>query len=325
MGTTSSSPFSPCTNLLVSDDACDLLNCKPKEIIPLGQSSEETSSYLLQLKRNTKFQGNSVTSVIYSEFHNYPQERYLVHLCTFVKRAVEQNICPFFAPIYSIGYNCDPNVVSRDGANMVVMHGVPPPTSLETWFTLDLTLRDKQLMVFQLLYACYLLKTGHYFYGLGQHNLFVTTLSAPKKWTVVSAVNKFYEFTSEYQLQVAYLPIHLPLTNDLSSLQHVFQAAQVTFTDVDTTILHLATELQLFSRYIQEDSDVTGLVDRALERAGVEEYQNIQPFAFEYMSFIPTEPPPPEPMDPLTVQFEELRMKQDAIRSEIKKLLRNKK
>lgn len=325
MGITNSSP---CTNLLVSDNACELMNCEPKQVTLLSQSPVETS-YLLKMKRNTKFQGHSVTEVIYSAFNNHPQERYLIHLCSFIKRAVDQHVCLFFVPVYAVGYNCDSNAVNSDTADVVVMHGVPPNTSLETWLTFDLPLREKQLMMFQLLYACYVLKSGRYFYGLSKPNLFVATLPAPKKWTVVSTVNKFYEFTSQYQLQVSYLPTHLPLTNDLSSLQDVFQAAQVmfqaaqvTFTTVENTILNLAKELHLFSRYVPDGSEVTGLVDWFLERANVEEYQNIQPFSFEFTSLIETEPPPPEPMDPLTIQFEELRVKQEAIRREIKRLIK---
>lgn len=322
MGTTTSSS---CKNLLLSDDACEISSCVKQ--LKVYQESGDITSYLLQLKSNTKFVGKPIKKVLYSLFFSSTQQQYLVRLCSFIRQASFQNICPFLTPVYAIGYNCAPpnNTLPKNNSEkkgMAVVHGLPPTTTLKKWSTFILNdttgMRDYQLVLFQLLYTCYLLEKGNFFYGLHTKNLFVRTLKTPKRFLLIIG-DLFFEFSCLYEVQVGLLPLNFPLSNDMSFLAPFFKRATISLKlSPHSTLLLLASELKIQGKKAVVTEDVMGMRDSFLLK------QNIQPFSFHpnTMDFTTKENIRSKPQtDPALLSYRDMLQKQVVVRNKIKTLV----
>lgn len=323
MGTARSAP---CTNLLLPDDACRLLQCSTQ--IQLISRTDTHTTYQIQLQPKTKFLSKTLKSVLYTTFHNFPYQLYMIELCTFIKQAFYQKICPFFIPVYSLGYHCiqtDKSNALEPAYDFVVVHGTPVGLPIETWLARkkETNVRDIQLIMFQLLYTCYVLQSGRFFHGLQKENLFLVKRTAPKLFIVVMN-DTFFEFKSLYEIQVGHLPNNPPLTDDLSYIFRLCERANITVTSsIETTLNGLATALQLQTQtpFQHDNAEVMGIRDGFFKQ-----HRNIQPFYFQ-----PQATPKPQLSSPgstkkkpsaAQVRYQDVLQKQEVVRKELKKLLR---
>lgn len=321
----------PCTNLLLPDNACNLMQCSTRaEVI---KQTTEQATYLVELLPKTKFLGLHLGSVLLSRFHSLTKKRYLVHLCTFIKQVTFQKVCSFLVPVYSLGFNCQEDKSQKE-ATLVVVHGVPPDVPLHKWLkslTSDLE-HEGQLLFFQVLYTCYVLEKGKFYYGLQKENMFVKHRASAKHYVVLVG-DIFYEFTTMYELKVGHLPDSPPQNNDLSYVLTLFEKTNiVTDTSLESTLTELATKLRLHTNtpFLDKQAEFMGIRDQFLLQ------HNVQPFAFqpvqqnqpETLGTVKQTPAPKQPrvvkkpreiLDPENARYQEITQKQARVRAEIKK------
>ena len=279
MGTNSS-----CSNLQRFEDACRLSECQnTRKPMPEWTLLPNVQSYLLQLKKGTRYQGQQVSLVVYSVVSTSTTQGPWVHLCSFIKQTVEQGVCPFFAPVYSLGYNCD-----KEG--VVVVHGLTDPQSkplLQTWPFLSH--QDKLLVVFQLLYVCHVLQMGHFDYGLSPETLHVVALEKPKTWSVATD-SSFFEFQTVDQLSVAGLPV-FPPNRDMHTVRQLCSSVRVDLDDmVELTLMQVARQLNIVTPgLLRVPKDLIG-IQRSFLKPSVslsDVYQNLQSFSYQLHHDLP--------------------------------------
>lgn len=262
---------SRCSNLLPSDNACDIVKCQEAQSTIPEWNVVNMNSYWLDLKEGTKYQGKKLPYVAYSVGQT---TQLVIHLCSFIKQVVDQGVCPFLAPVYSIGYNCKKSVV--------ILHGVPLGKLLKDWWlTEDVSLLDKQLIVFQLLYVCHVLQLGNYPQGLHAETLYVVTLKAPKTWRVATE-SSFFEFTTLYSLRVSALPL-FPPSADMSTVSDFSSKAGFNFVGVQGsqgTLLQLGRQLNIVSPGFPWDEHAIGVSPSFFKPPLSDVYQTLQSFTF---------------------------------------------
>lgn len=273
MGTNTSSP---CSNS--AENACDITQCQTEISSFPEWNTRVSKSYRLYLKKNTKYQGKTVNSVIYSVLENTKNKQYIMQLCSFIKQVVDQGVCPFISPLYSIGYNCDHE------NNMVIIHGTPSGQPLQQCIDNEnIPVHAKQLIVFQLLYVCYVLQLGHYNYGIHTVSLYVVTLPEPQTWSLATDFAHF-QFTTPYYLRVTALPL-FPPSSQPSELSDICAKVQIQLTDdIRISLQNLASQLNISSfvfPWKAKKENVFGVSKSFLKPSLSTVYQNLRSFSFE--------------------------------------------
>lgn len=273
---------STCSWPLKSDSACYIEKCQRSRVIkPEWSLMPNVTSYTIELKKKMNFQGTKVSQVVYTVFfRGKSQQQAIIHLCSFIQKIVEQGVCPFIVPVYSLAYNC------RDSDNvaepLVVIHGMNEGDNFDSvWHsTSDLHFRDKQFIVFQLLYVCYVLQLAHFPCGLQRSSLYIVTLEKPVQRTIATN-DAVFQFTTPYELEVAALPVFFP-NKTMETIRELCEEVNVTLddTNVQHTLVTFARQLDIVVPNIFQSASI-GMISPYLKRSPNDEaYRSLRSFHF---------------------------------------------
>lgn len=198
-----------CSDLALSENPCLISVC-----VKTATRIKNKLSWLLQLQSNTSYHGTPVKQVAGTI---YVSTEEMLQLLSFAKRCVEQSVCPFFSYIYAVGQNCSTERLTHVFKEplpkmrkelpkrklLLVLHEPSANTSFKSWMQQPVPFIEKVLMLFQLVFSCYVLELANLPYSLTFKNLRVVK-GEIKKYALYGNTEfvSYINFETAFQLQI---------------------------------------------------------------------------------------------------------------------------
>lgn len=227
---------SSCSNLASTENFCELEAC-----VQSVSPSNDSNVWLLQLQEGTHYNGTALQTVMLymSLFPSTQDARYnqFVRLVSMVQRVVQIQVCPFFEQVLHVGYNCDLvnmlhyNPVANQEQRVFLLTHQAAGEKASPWMNSH-ALEDRRLVLFQLVYTCYVLELAGFSSFMDLNNLTVLDLGKEEPFYLHTNTTPaaFYLFYSRYKLQVVNMPLLVSATTTLfPTLLNLFFQNRVPF------------------------------------------------------------------------------------------------
>ena len=201
-----------CSNLALAENPCLIWTC-----VKSSTRVHDKLAWVLTLKPATHYQGTLVEKVLGQLWvSRHESLQYL----SVLKRCVEQSVCPFFSYIYAVGHNCSIESLSKvfrenvldvrrliiqsfSGKWLLVLQEPTQGTPLDIWMQRPIPFIEKVLVLFQLVFSCYVLQLSGLPFGVSFQNLQVSNGDL-KKYAFYGNTEfvSYFHFETAFKLQV---------------------------------------------------------------------------------------------------------------------------
>lgn len=249
-----------CSDLALAENPCLISTC-----VKTATRIENKLAWLLRLYPNTSYHGTPVEKVVGTVVVSTDE---ILQLLSVVKRCVEQSVCPFFSYIYAVGQNCSVERLTHVFKEtlpklrgtlpkkrlLLVLHEPSANTLLQSWMQEPMPFIEKVLILFQLVFSCYVLELANLPYGLTFESLRVSK-GEIKKYALYGNTEfvSYFNFETAFQLQVVDYQL---LLQSGSNTKVVFTLVQQLFPGVVTKTLPLSVIFINLARWLVNENIV---------------------------------------------------------------------
>ena len=201
-----------CSDLALAENPCLIWTC-----VKSTTRVDDRLSWVLTLKSDTHYQGKLIEKVLGQLWVSSKQS---IQYLSVLKRCVEQSVCPFFSYIYAVGHNCSVESLSqvfRENISdfkrliiqsfsekwLLVLQEPTQGTQLDAWVQKPVPFIEKVLVLFQLVFSCYVLQLAGLPFGVSFQNLRVSKGDL-KKYAFYGNTEfvSYFHFETAFELQV---------------------------------------------------------------------------------------------------------------------------